>query len=118
MLAFAQGKLDFLVDPVTGEAELTTVLPPEEQLESAAARARPFILKSDPVHHGKVTNAIRRALHVAATSEHDGDLKNLQKQWRSLDPDNTNVRGYSVQTNDTESGITSDIEADRQLAFA
>ena len=34
-------------------------LPPEELVESAAARVRPILLQDDPVHWGKALNAIR-----------------------------------------------------------
>src|SRR4051812_5390387 len=39
-----------------GEVTISVEMPPEEQLESAAARIRPLILQEEQVHNQKVLN--------------------------------------------------------------
>jgi hypothetical protein len=46
------------LNPETSETTLTWNLPPEEQVESAAARVRPHILNDEDTYHAKVMNAI------------------------------------------------------------
>ena len=102
----------------SGEQYLVIESPPEEQLESAAARVRPIILEGDPAHHGKVTRAIGLLLKDVEDENVHRGLKSITDGWKSLDPDGTDIRGYSLQIANRKTGEKTDALADNVLAFA
>lgn len=98
----------------SGEATLRRTFPPEEQVESAAARVRPFVLNRDPIHHAKVTAALG-----AFTGTNDLAIAEVSKAkgwWKAIDPRSEHVRGYALQRTTVE-GV-SDYVSDNVLAFA
>lgn len=109
-----------------GQAWLVQHLPPEELLESAAARVRPLILQNDPIYHGKVLNAISYLVGPQHRSSAKPHLDQLRTMWKRINPNSGEIRAYTVQvtrtqtdavaqtqTNETSDPLTAD-----QLAFA
>ena len=80
--------------PETGETVLMLSAPPEEAVESLAARVRPTILQDDLVHHGKVMTALR----LLVTSEEARTLINATAdRWKTIDPKSETIGAYAVQ---------------------
>lgn len=79
-----------------GTHTLTRDLPPEEPLESLAARVRPILLQSDPVSRHKTLNALGYFLRGAGPDDLAA-LKSLRKDWEKVIPADGSVRGYSMQ---------------------
>lgn len=77
-----------------GTDELVHVLPPEELVESAAARIRPVLLDGDPVHWGKTLAAL--GYFVQDDADLTAMVKVLRGDWRKLMPRDGSVRGYSL----------------------
>lgn len=86
----------------TGANQILIIdLPPEEQMESLAARVRPVLLASESTHWRKALEAIGflapqlnpRARHVLGT---------LKKSWNLIDDKGMDARGYSVQSRDAD----------------
>lgn len=101
----------------TGETTLTWSLPPEEQVESAAARVRPLILNTEDAYHAKVMNAISYFANKAQLPEVNIEsIKVLKQQWAKVNP-KAQSNGYyevRIQMNDeAENQI-----GDNALAFS
>jgi hypothetical protein len=77
-----------------GTAELVHVLPPEELVESAAARVRPVLLDGDPVYWGKTLAAL--GYFVQDDADLTATVKVLRQDWRKLMPRDGSMRGYSL----------------------
>jgi hypothetical protein len=117
--ALAKPKWHIVVDDRTGVATVTRHLPPEESVESLAARVRPLILQRDPVHYGKVLNAVGLLLQNNPDAA-DALLyvKWLRGQWSAINSESDESRAYSIQKGRVDGeGPTSDI-SDNSLAFA
>lgn len=112
-------KWNMVVDQRTGTATVTRHLPPEELVESLAARVRPLILQRDPVHYGKVLNALGLLLRGNAdAAEALAYVKWLRRRWSDINSDSDEIRAYSIQKGRVDGeGPTSDI-SDNSLAFA
>lgn len=95
MTKLAQGGFDMRI-AADGTGEWAINLPPEEQMESLAARVRPVLLQDEWVHHGKVLNAVAGLVPdlPAAAKEH---RKFLQSEWKKIDDQSVELRAYSVQ---------------------
>ncbi|MDG6106136.1 hypothetical protein Daura_06405 [Dactylosporangium aurantiacum] len=107
-----------VVDRVTGLATIVQHLPPEELVESAAARVRPLILSDDPTFHAKVTAGLGYLLRAAsAPQDVMDDLKGLRAQWGAIKPRGQEVRGYSLERSVAGSGVSERL-ADNVLGFA
>lgn len=92
------------LNPETGETTLTWNLPPEEQVESAAARVRPLILNDEDTYHAKVMNAISYFANKAKLPEVNIESIRVlkQQQWAKVNP-KAESNGYyevRVQMND------------------
>jgi hypothetical protein len=96
---------------------LLQTLPPEEQLESAAARVRPLILQDDDVHYAKVL----KALGYFAKASPDETLRNaiaaIRSDWNRIQPKGKNILGAGTQIEDAD-GNKSKFLSDTELAFA
>lgn len=112
-------KWHVVVDETTGAATVTRHLPPEESVESLAARVRPLILQRDPVHYGKVLNAVGLLLQGEPdAADALAYVKWLRGQWSAINSDSDESRAYSIQKGRVDGeGPTSDI-SDNSLAFA
>lgn len=113
LLAWAQGaiKLQFGSSPT-----VSWDLPDEEALDSLAARCRPFVLKGDPVHYGKVSNA----LGYFVRSEDDPlriALSGVKAAWQKLDPDNKDYLGYESSVGKIGAPLGTAV-TDKALAYA
>ena len=110
----ATGNFDVEANPETGRATLRRSFPPEEVVESAAARVRPFILDRDAIYHGKVTAAL--GAFAVGNERATAEVTKAKSWWKVIDPRSEQVRGYAIQR------ITVDGEADyvsdNVLAFA
>lgn len=87
-----------LFTPATGEMKVVLDLPPEEQIESAAARVRPLILNDEDTYHAKVTNAL---LYFGRKGNlPDADMKVLRdwkKEWAKVNPKGKSLGYYEVR---------------------
>lgn len=96
---------------------LRTEYPPEEQVESAAARIRPLLLQGDDTHYGKAMNALLYfAKADGADQEAIDGLKALRKEWIGVASENSSRLTYEVRVKrgeDPEESMN-----DRRLAFA
>ncbi|WP_281904563.1 hypothetical protein [Phytohabitans aurantiacus] len=106
------------VTPSTGKATWIQEFPPEEQVESAAARVRPLILNDDPTHYGKALKALSYLLHASGAPEPVmKDLRGLKAEWAAIQPKGQAVRGYYMQVSNTDSGEFEQL-TDNVLGFA
>jgi hypothetical protein len=79
--------------PERTETFLVSEVPPEESLESLAARCRPFILQTEDVHHGRVLKAAGSQLHAAnASLDVMTRYKELRVKWKATDPASAGLR--------------------------
>lgn len=117
--ALTKPKWNIVVGERTGNATVTRHLPPEELVESLAARVRPLILQRDPVHYGKVLNALGLLLHDNPdAADALAYVQWLRGQWSAINSDSDEIRAYSIQKGRVDGeGPTSDI-SDNTLAFA
>ncbi|WP_146083911.1 hypothetical protein [Rathayibacter sp. AY1F3] len=87
-------KFNVSFDPESHETKIVWSLPPEEQLESAAARVRPLILQDDPTYHAKAMNAILFFAQKGEAPKPVIDaLRLMKKRWAALIGDG-NAGGY------------------------
>jgi hypothetical protein len=106
------------VTPSTGKVTWLQEFPPEEQVESAAARVRPLILNDDPTHYGKALKALGYLLHASGAPEPVmKDLRGLKAEWASVQPKGRDVRGYYMQVSEAGSGEFEQLP-DNVLGFA
>ncbi|OZE81413.1 hypothetical protein CH298_27040 [Rhodococcoides fascians] len=120
------GRVELRVEKDPGGVWLVQDLPPEEVVESAAARLRPLILQDEEAHHGKMLNALKRFLRGVTLPDVPGGpptdslafLDGLKSEWSEFDPNGRTAQAYSVQSGRLSDGRTSDTLADNVLAFA
>ncbi|MET7424970.1 hypothetical protein [Dactylosporangium sp. NPDC005555] len=118
LLRLASMTFPAVLDRVTGVTTIIQQLPPEEVVESAAARVRPLILNEDPTFHAKVTSALGYLLRAAsAPQDVMDDLKGLRAEWAKIKPKGQDVRGYSLERSVAGSGVSERL-ADNVLGFA
>ncbi|TDO44178.1 hypothetical protein EV651_1392 [Kribbella sp. VKM Ac-2571] len=98
-----------------GLTRIQTKFPPEEQMESLAARVRPVILDRDPIYLQKVLNAL--SYLVRQRPDYMAVCQQLKDRWREIDPRDGQLAGYLVQHVDTSEG-TSSTASDSVLALA
>lgn len=86
----AAGTLHLTVNGETGETVIDPRLPPEEVVESAAARVRPILLEQEDCYYRSVLSAISRLVDHAEVRT---NIKALRQAWDqrvrpdSIDPD-------------------------------
>lgn len=120
------GQVQFRLEKDTDGIWLIQELPPEEVVESAAARLRPIILQDEDSHHGKMINALKRFLRGATLPDLPGGpgsdpatlVTSLKREWSEFDPIDRTAQAYSVQSSRVSDGRTSAVLADNVLAFA
>jgi hypothetical protein len=98
-------KITYEVSP--GQPPRTSVVqttPPEEQLESAAARVRPFILSEEPVYHASLLKAIKALVPQPVAADVAQYLQACKDVWRPYDSKSRDIRGYLMQIEDNDSG--------------
>lgn len=97
-------------------ATLTWDLPPEEGLDSLAARCRPFILAGDTVYWSTVTGAIGYYLRDPADPMAIG-LKHIRAAWAKLDKSASGPLAFESRAGDVADGL-GEIVTDKELAYA
>lgn len=118
LLRLARMEIDVRVDATTGAATMTQQFPPEEQVESAAARLRSLFLNDDPTYYGKFLRALGYLLHSAAAPRPVmEELDRFRKAWATVEPRGRDIRGYSIQVSTAGAPATDQI-ADNVLGFA
>jgi len=106
-----------LFTPATGEMKVVLDLPPEEQIESAAARVRPLILNDEDTYHAKVMNALLYFGRKATLP--DADMKVLRawkKEWAKVNPKGKSLGFYEVRMQ--KRGEAETRISDNSLAFS
>jgi hypothetical protein len=96
---------------------LIQVLPPEEQIESAAARVRPLLLQEEAVHYIKVLNALGYFAKESADEKLRNALAAIRSDWNRIKPRGKDILGASTQIEDAD-GNKSEFLSDTELAFA
>lgn len=95
LLDLARGKSAVEHDRATGKMFLTRSLPDEEVVESAAARVRPILLNSEPVHWGKALKAIS-FLGRGKDGFDDAAISHLKEVWKRVQPGEGAARAYTI----------------------
>lgn len=107
--AFATGsmKIEFRADE--GKAFITQSMPPEEQLESAAARVRPLTLQTESTYLDKVLKAV--AFLVREDPELAPRTRLIRDDWKKLHDPKVAAGSYSrvMDAHGVESGSLSDV---------
>lgn len=99
-----------------GQTYLTFTAPPEELMESAAARVRPLLLNEDPVYVPTVMKAL--SYLVRDRTGLTRGLRDQRRQWEArVKKDGEPRDGYVIIREDAETG-GSHSRTDRQLAYA
>jgi hypothetical protein len=114
LVALSQMKIKMLFN--NGEARIRYELPPEEVVESAAARLRPVLLEKEDCFHMKALAALG---YFCRTSPKDAEwLRAARAEWRTrANPSTREEAGYRVMVADTVTGEDHDLDAHR-LAMA
>lgn len=87
-----------LFTPETGEMKVVLDLPPEEQVESAAARVRPLILNDEDTFHAKVMNSLLYFGRKSDLPEEDMKvLREWKKEWAKVNPKGKTLGFYEVR---------------------
>ncbi|WP_145961928.1 hypothetical protein [Rhodococcus ruber] len=100
-------------DPTTGEYshEWRQDVPPEEAMESLAARLRPLLLASESVHYKKVLDSIASLVPSIALHNYSEPIDWWRDLWDRMAERNDVAQAYMVITQD---GLASD----RSIMFA
>ncbi|MEU3490650.1 hypothetical protein [Streptomyces massasporeus] len=99
-----------------GEVRIRYELPPEELVESAAARLRPILLEQEDCFHMKALAALG---YFCRTSPQDTEwIRAARDEWRTrVNPSTREDAGYWVMVANTATGEDHDLDAHR-LAMA
>lgn len=113
LLGWARGEMTVTV--ADGRAMLSRQFPPEELLDSLAARCRPFILNNDPVYHQRVGRALSYLLR--GDTDRSRQLTDLRADWDRLDPSDTSALGYLARVGPVGGSLEPAV-TDKALALA
>jgi hypothetical protein len=116
LLSLARGSMTLEYDRATGKQFLTRQMPEEEVLESAAARVRPILLASEPVHWGRTLKAL--SYLCRGKSDVSGDaFSDLRDIWKRVQPAEGAARAYYVQVQ-KHSDLDATAATDNELGLA
>lgn len=115
LLVWAQGKM-CVRQYADGSAGLSRSLPPEEALDSLAARCRPFLLKKDAVHHEAVLKSIKFFMEREDLQILQG-LASLKLRWKAVSPESEGCLGYWLSLLEAD-GRNRVMVSDKDLAMA
>lgn len=96
LLRFASKTFTVEPDEETARHWFVQHLPPEEQLESAAARVRPLLLESEAVHHSKVMVALGYLLKSEGHEAARAVVAGLRREWQRFQPRGRDIQGSGV----------------------
>lgn len=97
---------------------MTQRLPPEEVVESAAARVRPLLLKEEDAHFQHTLTALGWMLRGDDRADVAQVLAGLKQGWAEFDPKGRGTLAYAVQTGRVDDEEVSPMISDNVLAFA
>jgi hypothetical protein len=100
-----------------GSTWVMSSYPPEEQVESLAARVRPLILERDQVYFRRVLEALGFLLR-GADEEHREDLQTLRRRWAAVDPRGRRLAAYRLDRIDADRPDEQGRAVDSALALA
>lgn len=110
-------KMTIHFTPETGDMRVTTKVPPEEQVESAAARVRPLILNTEDTYHAKVMNALLYFAQKAGLSATALEsIREMKRQWAKTNPKGKSLGFYEVRVQ--KNGEPETRISDNALAFS
>lgn len=92
------------------------VLPPEEAMDSLAARCRPLVLQRDPVYWGKVLKAIGYYLRDDE-DQLRAPFDAFRAKWRVLDQSAPGFLAFQVRSQGPD-GVAGELVDDKTLAYA
>ncbi|WKN60906.1 hypothetical protein HJ581_0045490 [Rhodococcus opacus] len=76
---------------------MTQALPPEEVIESAAARVRPLLLQNEDAYHQNTLKALKWLLRDVERNDVIALLGSLKREWSEFDPQGRETLAYAVQ---------------------
>lgn len=97
---------------------VTQKLPPEEVVESAAARVRPLLLNDEDSYHQNALKAIGWMLRGIENDEVNNVLKGLKQGWSEFDSKGRAAQAYTVQRHHIDEPEPLPALTDTVLAFA
>jgi hypothetical protein len=97
---------------------MTQRLPPEEVVESAAARVRPLLLKQEDAHFQHTLTALGWLLRDNDRADVTQVLVGLKQGWAEFDSKGRGTLAYAVQTGRVDEEEVSPMISDNVLAFA
>lgn len=115
LLDLNRGELKVVLEQ-DGTARLCQKYPPEEQLESLAARVRPVMLDKEPVYLPGVLKAL--GYFLRETPEQLETCQALRQQWENIDPRGGKLAAYRVEHNRTDGTTGTSVASDSALALA
>jgi hypothetical protein len=116
LVAWTTPRITVLPGEAPGQEVLVQRTPPEEQVESLAARVRPLILASDPVYYANVLKALGWLLRRVDLP--DVSLPALRSEWRAVDPKSGKGSAYHVETAPVDGSAPVFVATDNTLAYA
>lgn len=113
------GNVPFQIDrDMAGQTWVTQTLPPEEVVESAAARVRPLILHDEDSCFKHTLAALGWFLRDVDRDDTRRVLASLKKEWAEFNPKGKDTVAYSVQVGYVGEDVPREPVADNVLAFA
>lgn len=110
---YATGRMT--LELVGTSANLVQRLPLEENLESLAARVRPFLLQREATNNRRVTGALE--YFAGNDAELKAAIHGLKTRWHRLRPDSKDLLGWSAQVA-VSADAPIETMTDLQLAYA
>lgn len=90
-------------------------LPPEEGIESLAARCRPLLLQGEALHHAKIIKALK--FFAPTGSDFLEPLESVRNDWKRLDRNSTEDFGYESSIGREIDDLGTSVSA-RELAYS
>ncbi|MFH5211559.1 hypothetical protein [Antrihabitans spumae] len=112
------GNVHFTIEIEAEGTWVTQRLPPEEVVESAAARVRPLLLNDEDSYHQNALKALGWMLRDIDDDEVNRVLNGLKKGWSEFDSKGRTAQAYTVQRQSIDAPEPTPSLADNVLAFA
>lgn len=112
------GDVTFEIDVTSDGTWMTQALPPEEVIESAAARVRPLLLQNEDAYHQNTLKALKWLLRGVERKDVLALLGSLKREWSEFDPQGRETLAYAVQHGSLDEQEPTAAVADNVLAFA
>jgi len=112
------GDVNLEIDVTNDGTWMTQALPPEEVVESAAARVRPLLLQNEDAYHQNTLKALKWMLRDVERKDVIALLGSLKREWSEFDPQGRETLAYAVQHGRIDEQEPTPAVADNVLAFA